>query len=54
MKTFAQRDFVNSTNSQLVAPDNNSVSNQIGKVVLLCLSTIGVVYTFAFMWMAHG
>lgn len=54
MKSFAQRDFVNSSSSQLVAPGNNSLSNQIGKVVMLCLSTIGIVYTFAFMWMAHG
>lgn len=53
MKSFAQRDFVNSPASQ-VSAENTSVSNMIGKVVLLCLATMGVIYTFALMCMAHG
>lgn len=54
MKSFAQRDFVNSSNATVSAPENNSNSNFIGKLIMLSLATIGTVYTFAFMCMAHA
>jgi hypothetical protein len=53
MKNFAQRDFVNATSNKAIAAKVTPFSNVIGGFVTLCLSTIGLIYTLVFMWMAH-
>lgn len=53
MNNFAQRDFVNATTNKALSAKATSFSNVIGRFLVLCLSTLGLVYTLAFMWMAH-
>ncbi|MDT0178175.1 hypothetical protein Q9R34_19310 [Enterobacter sp. BRE11] len=53
MKSFAQRDFVNSSVTQSAGEENGSISNTLGKFVTLCLSTIGVIFSLYFVYLAH-
>lgn len=53
MKNFAQRDFVNTTSNKALAAEVSSFPNMIGQFIVLCFGTLGLVYTLAFMWMAH-
>lgn len=53
MKTFAQRDFVNTTSVNKNTGDTAAITNIIGKFLTLCFSTIGIVCCLMLMWMAH-
>lgn len=53
MNNFAQRDFVNTTSNKALTAKASPFSNVIGKFIVLCFSTLGLVYSLAFMWMAH-
>lgn len=53
MNNFAQRDFVNTTSNKAIPVKATPFTNIIGKFVTLCFSTIGIIYTLVFMWMAH-
>ncbi|MEL7698429.1 MULTISPECIES: hypothetical protein [Pantoea] len=53
MNNLAQRDFVNATSNKAVSAKATSFSNVIGRFFVLCFSTLGIIYSLAFMWMAH-
>ncbi|EFM17707.1 hypothetical protein [Pantoea sp. aB] len=53
MNNFAQRDFVNATSNKALSAIATPFSNVIGRFLVLCFSTLGIVYSLAFMWMAH-
>lgn len=53
MKNFAQRDFVNATSNKAITAKVTPFTNVIGRFITLFLSTLGLIYTLAFMWMAH-
>lgn len=54
MKNFAQRDFVNSSLAAVGDTEKESAFEFIGKFTVLCLSTLGVVLTFAQIYMAQA
>lgn len=53
MKNFAQRDFVNSTVYQTTTPAESGVANVFKQVVTLVLSTLGIIFSLYFVYLAH-
>jgi len=53
MKNFAQRDFVNSTVYQTKTPQESGAANVFRQAVTLVLSTLGIIFSLYFVYLAH-